>query len=34
MNPSFEELLNDMPKLELNIHLEGTFDMVSLCFID
>ena len=30
MNPSFEELLKDMPKLELHIHLEGTFDLDTI----
>ena len=33
MNPSFEELLKDMPKLELHIHLEGTFDLDTICML-
>lgn len=33
MKHSFEELLKDMPKLELHIHLEGTFDLDTICML-
>ena len=31
MKSSFEEILKAMPKLELHIHLEGTFDLDTIC---